>query len=79
MTDQQTNTERPTLLDEALPDPDYTLIEHIVLPVTADVAYDAIGSLDLTDVRDPVTRAALCSADCPNGWAGASHRAGRPA
>ncbi len=59
MTDQQTNTEWPTLLDEALPDPDYTLIEHIVLPVTADVAHDAIGSLDLTDVRDPVTRAAL--------------------
>jgi len=52
-------TDQPTLLDKTMPDPDYTLIEHMVLPVTADVAYEAIGSLDLADVRDPVTRVAL--------------------
>ncbi|HVV19879.1 MAG TPA: hypothetical protein VHF06_10620 [Pseudonocardiaceae bacterium] len=53
-----TDNER-MLIEQAMPGPDYILTEEIVLPVTADEAFDAVCAFDMTDVRDRASRMAL--------------------
>jgi len=54
-----TDTDDRTLIEQAMPAPDYILTEQIVLPVPASVAFDAVSSFDLTDIRQPAARTVL--------------------
>jgi hypothetical protein len=54
-----TYTEDRTLIEQAIPGPDYILTEQLVVPVPAEQAFDAISTFDFTDIRDPLTRAAF--------------------
>lgn len=59
MTSYPTDTGGRTLIEKAMPSPDYVLDEQIVVPVPAKEAFDAVSTFDLTEVRDPIARAAL--------------------
>lgn len=46
----------PSLIDQAMPRPDFTLAEHLVVDAPAGAVYDEIGRFDLGRVSDPVLR-----------------------
>jgi len=48
-----------TLIEQAIPSPDYVLDAEMVLPVPASVAFDAVSGFDLTDIREPAARTML--------------------
>lgn len=48
-----------TLIEQAMPEPDYVLTDEIVLPVPASVAFDTVSTFDLNDIRQPSARAVL--------------------
>jgi hypothetical protein len=52
-----THTDDRTVLEQAMPNPDYVLTEELVLPVPTAEAFDAVSGFDLTDIRHPAVRA----------------------
>jgi hypothetical protein len=54
-----------TLVEQAMPHPDYVLTEQLILPVPAADAFEAVRTVDLTDIRQPAVRAALWARALP--------------
>lgn len=59
MTNQLTDIADPTLIEQAMPAPDYLLTEELVIPAPAAAAFDAVSTFDFTTIHDPLTRAAF--------------------
>lgn len=65
MPNPEIETDDRSLIEQAMPDPAFTLTEHLVVPAPAERVYAAIDKVDLTDIHQPSIRSVMWFRDLP--------------